>query len=44
LLAYDELGGSENIINTFSFDALAARNNFNRGRVTGDEDVETSVN
>ncbi len=47
LMSYDELGGIASIGDTFSFETLAARHNFERGPRnvgTEDEDVETKVN
>ena len=44
LLSFDELGGADEVVNTFSLDALATRHNFKRGRASVDEETETSVN
>ena len=43
LLSFDELGGLAEISNTFSFDALAVRHNFERGNATVATE-ETEVN
>ena len=43
LLSFDELGGLAEISNTFSFDALAERHNFERGNATVATE-ETEVN
>ncbi len=47
LISFDELGGFDAINDTFSFDSLAKRHNFERGPANVDEDVteeETDVN
>ncbi len=47
ILSFDELGGITSIGDTFSFDTLASRHNFERGPKnvsTEDEEVETEVN
>ena len=43
MLSVDELGGANAISEAFSFETLAARHNFKRGRRSSDEDEE-SVN
>ena len=45
MLSVDELGGAIAISEAFSFETLAARHNFQRGRRNSDDDEdENSVN
>jgi hypothetical protein len=44
LISFEELGGIENITEAFSFDSLADRHNFERGRQVAEENTVNTVN
>ena len=44
MVSVDELGGTEGIGDVFSYESLAQRHNFERGRQVAEEDVDVTVN